>query len=312
MPQTPKSVKRILLAASLLVLVGLVSMSAAQPASNEGEAPVGRPGIDFIELFNLNDRLEPLYADIQSIWDEQGFQRAEGVRIEIPGAAFVEYRGETEPVIVDSYEGETGSIFLWEEEESTVVYEVDVPAKGLYWIGIEYYSMPGKRASAMRDIKINGVYPFNEARRLQFERVWRDANLPKQDNQGNDIRPIQIETPEWQFKWVEDSDTMYRYPFLWPLDEGKPDRDPFDPGAHGGEELVIASPERLPTYAEVLAEYRAKGYQEVKDVIVKFQARDAGEKSDPTVRAEFGYRPLDGSAFGRLLAAQRVWFVALA
>lgn len=293
MPQTPKSVKRILLAASLLVLVGLVSMSAAQPASNEGEAPVGRPGIDFIELFNLNDRLEPLYADIQSIWDEQGFQRAEGVRIEIPGAAFVEYRGETEPVIVDSYEGETGSIFLWEEEESTVVYEVDVPAKGLYWIGIEYYSMPGKRASAMRDIKINGVYPFNEARRLQFERVWRDANLPKQDNQGNDIRPIQIETPEWQFKWVEDSDTMYRYPFLWPLDEGvnrieiRSIREPM-----AVKTLVIAAPERLPTYAEVLAEYRAKGYQEVKDVIVKFQAETPVKKSDPTVRAEFGTDPL--------------------
>ena len=93
-------------------------------------------------------------------------------------------------------------------------------SEGLYWIGFEYYPMPGKRASAMRDMKINGVYPFNEARRLQFERVWRDANLPKQDNQGNDIRPIQIETPEWQFKWFEDSDTMYRDPFLWPLEEG--------------------------------------------------------------------------------------------
>lgn len=277
---------------AIAAVVALALSPVAQAQVNDASA-LGRTGIDFISLFNLNDRLEPLYADVQTAWEEAGWRSIDGVRIEIPGGDYVQYSGETEPRVASSFEGETGQILLWEEEDSVVVWEVEVPERGLYWIGFEYYPLPGKRASAMRDIKINGVYPFNEARRLQFERVWRDANLPKQDNQGNDIRPIQIETPEWQFKWAEDADGMYRYPFLWPLEEGvnrievHSIREPM-----AVKSLVVSSPIRRPTYAEVLAEYQAKGYREVRDAMIKFQAETPTKKSDPTVRAEFGADPL--------------------
>ena len=235
---------------------------------------MGRPGIDFISLFDLNDRLEPLYADAQDLWESDGWQEVQGVRIEIPGGDFAHYQGEIEPRVVDSFEGESGKIFLWEEEDSVVVWEVEVPQRGLYWIGFEYYPMPGKRASAMRDIKINGSFPFNEARRLQFERVWRDANLPRQDNQGNDIRPIQIETPEWQFKWAEDSDGMYRDPFLWPLEAGvnrieiHSIREPM-----AVKTLIISSAESLPTYAEVLESIRPKGTERSRMSSSSFKQR---------------------------------------
>ena len=79
---------------------------------------------------------------------------------------FPYYEGEAEPRVVDSLEGESGRIFVWEEEDSVVVWEVEVPERGLYWIGFEYYPLPGKRASAIRDMKVNGSFPFNEARTL--------------------------------------------------------------------------------------------------------------------------------------------------
>lgn len=301
-PLTSHPAMRIVVIIAAILLVW-TALAASQSSETEPDAAVatgttdaasdGRPRIDFLTLFDLSDRLEPLYADTLPQWEAEGWQRVPGVRIEVAGGDFVEYHGEMEPVVVDEYAGESGRILLWEEEEAIVVWEVEVPERGLYWLGFEYYPMPGKRASAMRDVKINGVYPFNEARRLQFERVWRDAHLPKQDNQGNDIRPLQIETPEWQFKWFEEADTMYRDPFLWPLEKGvnrievRAIREPM-----AVKTLVIASPIVRPTYAEVLEEYRAKGYQEVKDVVIKFQAETPVKKSDPTVRAEFGTDPL--------------------
>lgn len=282
-------VKRLSLVVAVLTAL-LLSMTVY---AQTNDSDLGVEGIDFIRLFNLNARLEPLYDEVMDEWAKAGYDPVEGVRIVIPGGSYTSYEGETLPEVWSEFEGEQGDILMWTEDDSIVTWEVEVPETGLYWIGMQYYSLPGKRASAMRDVKINGEYQFNEARRLQFERVWRDAHLPKQDNQGNDIRPLQIETPEWRFKYFEDSDGMYRDPFLFLLKEGKnvieihSIREPI-----AVKELIVQSRVVRPTYAEVLAEYREKGYQEVKDVYIKIDAETPVKKSDPTVRAEFGTDPL--------------------
>lgn len=277
--------------ACFALLLGLVGAGAAAQSDVSGVAGTFQQ-VDFIELFNLNRRLEPLFGEMLSRWEEEGLRPVEDVYIEIPGGAYAEYQGEVRPRVVSEFEGRRGSILLWEEDDSTVIWEVTVEEPGLYWIGMEWYSLPGKRASAMRDVKVNGVYPFNEARRLEFERVWRDGPA-RQDNRGNDVRPSQIETPQWLFKYFEDADGMYDGPFLFPLRAGvnrieiHSIREPI-----AVEKLVISSQERLPTYAEVLEEYRARGYQEVKDVVIKVQAEDVWRKSDPTIRQEYRFEPL--------------------
>lgn len=276
---------------SMITVFLLSAFAAAQDIDFDDEG-LGEEGVDFIRLFNLDARLEPLYHLQLQTWEEEGYAHVEDFRLEIPGAQYTDYYGETPPEVVSTFEGRDGDILLWEEEDSIVTWEVHVPQTGLYWIAFGYHPLPGRRASAMRDFKINGEYPFNEARRINFERVWVDEHLPKQDNQGNDIRPKQIEKPEWRFKHVEDSDGMYLYPFSFLLEEGVNTievhsiREPM-----AISHIVVESRKQLPTYEDVRAEYEAEGYKEIQDVFIQIDAETPVKKSAPTVRAEFGSDP---------------------
>jgi ABC-type glycerol-3-phosphate transport system substrate-binding protein len=85
------------------------------------------------------------------------------------------------------------------EEESFVEYTVTVAQDGLYNIHIEYYPLPSRGINIERSVKINGHTPFLGADRLAFFRIWGDAtNTVREDNQGNEIRPAQIEKPRWE------------------------------------------------------------------------------------------------------------------
>lgn len=277
-------------------LVGIVTLCllfAAPFALAQTSNDSAPEQIDFVNLFDLMSALEPLYADARDAWEEQGLRPIDDIRIEIDGGAFTSYEGTLEPKVVSEYEGRTGRILLWEDEEALVTWQVEVPEDGLYLIGAEYHQMPGKRASAIRAIMINGEFQFNEARRVSFVRLWRDAGLPRQDNQGNDVRPAQVEAPEWQFTHFEDPEAMYQTPFYFYLKKGVNEitlqaiREPM-----AIRKLVVESLVLPPTYEEVLATYRERGYQEVHDVEIKIQAEVTYNKTDPTVRAEFGFDPM--------------------
>lgn len=44
-----------------------------------------------------------------------------------------------------------------------------------------------------RELRINGEVPFDGADTLTFTRLWHDGGEVRQDSQGNDIRPTQVE-----------------------------------------------------------------------------------------------------------------------
>lgn len=282
----------------LFLCLLMMPMIAGAQTSNPSASDAGQPvQDDFLAQFDMSRFLEPLYAEVRPQWETQGFSPVTDVLVELNGGDFTSHEGRLEPVVVSEYEGKTGEILLWQEEDDTYHWDVEVPQSGLYWIGVEYYPLPGKRASAMRDVKVNGAYPFSEARRLSFERAWRDSGPPARDNQGNDIRPRQIETPDWQFKYFEDPEGMYIDPFYFPLEAGVNTltihsiREPM-----AIRRIVVRSAERLPTYADVARTYQEKGYREVKGVSIKLQAESPITKSDPTIRAEFGFDPLSDPA----------------
>ena len=55
-----------------------------------------------------------------------------------------------------------------------------------------------------RALYINGELPFDGAATLSFPRLWTDAGEVRKDNQGNDVRPTQVERFDWQQGYCRD------------------------------------------------------------------------------------------------------------
>ncbi|HEX6971981.1 MAG TPA: extracellular solute-binding protein [Limnochordia bacterium] len=282
----------------------LLAADAAQPPAEEeipeiaalgqGASASLRERLDktAADILFAMDIIEPLFDEVLEGWLAQGYRPVPGVDIKIPAWEYSAAGGGTFEVQT-GVGGREGQALMWTEEESWLEYEVDIPQSGLYNIEIEYYPLPGKRASIQRDIKIDGEYQFNEARRILFMRFWKDSHYPPdQDNQGNDVRPRQVEVPQWGVARFEDPQAIYTEPLLFYFSEGRHTirltaiREPI-----AITYVRIVSPNTLPTYAEVLQEYREKGYREAQNVVVKVQAEWPVIKSDPTIRAEFGFDP---------------------
>jgi ABC-type glycerol-3-phosphate transport system substrate-binding protein len=239
-------------------------------------------------LFELPE--EP-YWNMLGLYEEQGYQVTD-TEIVIKAVDYSDTNSQTLEVI-DELDGRQGEFLVWREDETWVDWTVEIPKSGLYSMNFTYYPIEGKRAPIRRSMKINGEYPFREARRFQFNRLFVDSAPPIQDNRGNDVQPTQVEIKRWMNTDLYDPDGLYLDPVLFY----------FEAGTHTirlealGEPIVLdtivlGGLEQIPSYEQVLNEYRAKGYKEVDNVLVKFQAEDTYVKSDATLRREFGSDPL--------------------
>ncbi len=79
------------------------------------------------------------------------------------------------------------------DDRSSVTWHVEVPEAGFYNISMEYIAIPSRNVNMERILYINGEMPFSGADILSFYRLWKDGGPVNKDNQGNDIRPTQIE-----------------------------------------------------------------------------------------------------------------------
>ncbi|MBQ7656812.1 MAG: extracellular solute-binding protein [Clostridia bacterium] len=113
--------------------------------------------------------------------------------------------GEKEiPVDLTAFEGdaevreEDGVPCVYTADGSFVTWKVNVEKAGMYNILLDYLTTPARGVDIERELYVNGALPFSGARSLCFTRLWTDAAPVRQDNQGNDIRPTQVEVFDWQ------------------------------------------------------------------------------------------------------------------
>lgn len=150
--------------------------------------------------------------------------------------------------------------------EGRIVFDVDIPETGLYSMALDYYPIEGNGATIERILLIDGKIPFNEARYMNFTRIWADEESGgynrlertfKTDINKNEMRPVKYEVPEWRSQYLVDSQSFYADPFCFYLKEGK-HTIAFDSAS---EPLKFASlrllkAEKLPTYEEYLAMHK--------------------------------------------------------
>lgn len=185
---------------------------------------------------------------------------------------------------LSDYEGMAGES-LFTGESGKVEWTVTVTEAGLYNLSMLYYPVAGKSSEIERALYIDGELPFREAAFLQFDRIWvNQLDQLETDNQGNDLRPRQIELPRWSEKPFQDSDGYENEPFLFY----------FAKGVHtltleaSREPVVIRQlklykqPEPL-SYEEVKQQLDAAGAQPSNNQLLVIEGEAAAAKSSPTL-----------------------------
>ncbi len=99
---------------------------------------------------------------------------------------------------------EKSSKALFTDTGSEVTFNVTVPEDGLYNLYIEYLIPESRGVPAERTVIINGEIPFEDARNISFTRIWTDGGDVRVDNQGNELRPEQVEIFDWQSAYFRD------------------------------------------------------------------------------------------------------------
>lgn len=113
---------------------------------------------------------------------------------------------------------------LLTQEGGTATWKVNVPQAGLYAIRFVYCSVASRDIDAERGIRINGETPFRGADYQLFSRMWTDepSEIGRTDNQGNEIRPTQIEVFRWAEKYACDNNSGYeQLPYLFYFSAGE-------------------------------------------------------------------------------------------
>ncbi len=140
-------------------------------------------------------------------------------------ASYADLPAVTEAVTVDlsTFEGpgEERSEGIFTPDESEISWKVEVPQAGLYNIRLDYLTVESRGIDIEREMRINGELPFAGAGTLCFSRLWTDAGEVRQDNQGNDIRPSQVERFEKQTAFCQDDMGYQTEPYCFYFSAGE-------------------------------------------------------------------------------------------
>lgn len=210
----------------------------------------------------------------------------EGSRIELlPSAAVL----TGDAALAANVEGASEALVLG-DGESTVTWTIDVPVTGLYELEIAYFAQEGNEAKIQRKLTIDGAVPYEEANNLCLYRRFEEvaSGIGRKNSINDEVWPKQTEIRLWQTVRAADGQGVYVDPLRFYLTQGTHEialHYVDQPVSFGT--LAFVSPATYPAYADVAADYAAKGYKPAgKDVQVKFQGENSTWRSENVIRRE--------------------------
>ncbi len=222
--------------------------------------------------------------------------------IRVDAADYVRYEEDSAAAIPQTYtdyEGMAGDSVLT-SEDSLVEYEFTVEEAGMYSLSLLYYPVAGKNSAIQRSIFLDGQLPYEELSLVEFQRVWtmdtEEASVNgdgisvrtwTKDNQGNDLKPSSVETPQWIESHVYDSEGYVTTALSLYLSEGQHTitltglREPMLL-----RELVLSNEAETEDYASVKAAQDALGCQNTSGELIRIEAENASRSSSQMLYAQ--------------------------
>lgn len=236
-----------------------------------------------------------------ALTDEQ--RRALGIRYDAKGSRLVSDMTDAELEnlgLASCFSDGLRDQAVYLSESGSVSFPVNVPSDGLYYIAIDYLTVPGTVNSVQRKLYINDSVPFSEASYLVFSKNWEyryevDDETGKaftRDLNGNDIQPELVQVNDWQTYVCSDSSGYVNGYFFFYLPAGnsvltfEAEREAV---IFGKIEVLAAtndSPFRAPTmaqYLEKVAQYPNGTTKVSKDAKTVIEAEKPDRVSDNSV-----------------------------
>lgn len=123
--------------------------------------------------------------------------------------------------ILQDYEDLSGKS-LYTGANGMLEYQVNVKTEGIYQLELQYYPVKGNGSSIQRSFFIDGELPYKQLSLVEFTRIWKNEKDEwDSDNQGNELKPTQVEAPQWMTSQFYDTDGYIMQPLSIYLTKGE-------------------------------------------------------------------------------------------
>ena len=176
----------------------------------------------------------------------------------------------------------------------SITLTLDVPVSGRYVMSFDYLSYDESILPVEMGMKIDGSYPFYEARSMKFETTWVSDGVDV-DRYGNEIVSLPDKLIQWEHKEVMDASYRYSDPLLVELTQGEHEITlNIQEGTILLGNISLSAPAQVPKYT---GSQKAEG----KELIV-IEAEDFYQRNDSSIHATGEY----GSSLSPLSATTTV------
>ena len=180
----------------------------------------------------------------------------------------------------DNYDYKNSAVDMVIGDEA--VFKINVPETAKYFLKFDYLSYDTSILPVELALKLNGEYPFYEARNLSFESEWVDKSEKSYDRYNNEIVAIPDKLIRWESKYLMDGSYRYSQPLALELEKGE---NEITLDISEGSVLIgNMYLEPITLVAEYSGSKEAKG-----DEIIEIEAEDMTYRNDSSIRGTCEY-----------------------
>ncbi len=234
---------------------------------------------DSVEL----DPMEIHYWDLVSEYEASGYKNYAGKSIELPIAAVKQINGTLK---YSEYDGVNA--IKWDEEDTSLEWQITAPEDALYNIELDYYAYNDKSTDIQRELNIDGNLSCMEWSNIRFTRLFEDDGEIRVDINGDESAPKMKQIYAWQTLRISDFNGYFAEPMKVYLTKGT---HTLSFKMRGSQPIAICgirlvAPETLKSYSEIKNEYDKNGYKSADTKALVMEGEDTLNRSSASLRLE--------------------------